>query len=147
MVTLCGGEPGTLSEPEVKEVFNSLEEKKCEIDILTNGLFIKRYSQYLDRIDTVEYHCVENLEDNIEFPDLDQNKFNYLIIITNNNHTKVDAFLDRYPKIKFRLVCNSKQGESLKRSIGFNLLTRNKNKIAKSSFDFLFCYSCKSKVV
>lgn len=147
LVTLCGGEPGTLSEPEVKEIFNSLEEKKCEIDILTNGLFIKRYSQYLDRIDTVEYHCVENLEDNIEFPNLDQNKFNYLIIITNNNYAKVDAFLDRYPKIQFRLVCNSKNRESLPRTIGFKVLMKNKHRIAKSSFGLLFSYQCKSKVV
>lgn len=146
-VTLCGGEPGMLSPKEVKKVFLILENKNCEIDLLTNGLFIKRYPEYLSRLDKVEYHCAEELKNQIEFPNLDQNQFNYLVIVTKRNYKEVDDFLDRYPKIKFKLVCNSKYGERLPRPIGTKLLMKNKYRIDKNSFNFLFSYQCRSKVI
>ena len=145
-VTLCGGEPGFLKEDQVEELLNLFKQKGCSLGLLTNGLFIKRYPQYLGQFDTVEYHCVESLEDDIEFPDLDQIKFNYLIIVTNENYDQVDGFLDRYPHIKFRIVSNSKRGEELKRYDGFKLLMKNKHRIREDSFSLLFSYNCNCEV-
>lgn len=147
-VSLSGGEPGLVDPETMAKVFDRLVELNCNIDVFTNGLFIKRYGdKYLQYIDELLYHCVEYLDHDIEFPDLDQERVTYVIIVTNDNHHQVDDFLDRYPHITFKLACNSKHGQTLTRGDAFKLFMRNKHRIDEDSFETLFRYHCDCNIV
>jgi len=102
-VTFSGGEPGLLPRAKLELIISILKEKNCTIDLVTNGLFMKKHPELLPEIGEVLYHCVENLTDDIEFPDLDQDRFIYVAIAFDDdflNGTLVDL-MDRYPHIRF----------------------------------------------
>lgn len=144
-VCLTGGEIGLLHPEVVEEMFNTLMVKKCQIAIFTNGLFIRKYEKYLSYADEVHYHCVENLDQEIEFPCLDQEKFIYILVMTNSNIDNIDSFIEKYPSIKFKLKCNYKNGEELDRAKAFKVLMKNKSKIHPDSFKSVFEYYCNCK--
>ena len=103
-VTLSGGEVGTMKRADIEFILDELEKKDCRPSINTNGLFIKRYRDLLPRFDTILYHCSENLDLNepiIIDPELN---LQYLLIVTDNNYERLDAFLEAYPDIEFHLV-------------------------------------------
>jgi organic radical activating enzyme len=103
-VTLSGGEVGTMKRADIEYIMDELEKKGCSLSINTNGLFIKRYRDLLPRFDTILYHCSEdlNLEDEVIIdPELN---LQYLLIVTDNNFGRLDAFLNKYPDLKFHLV-------------------------------------------
>ncbi|AYF45772.1 hypothetical protein BALOs_2783 [Halobacteriovorax sp. BALOs_7] len=147
-VSLSGGEPGLIDPKTMEKVFEHLVKLNCTIDVFTNGLFIKRYGdKYLQYIDEVLYHCVETLDQEIEFPDMDEEQVTYVIIVTNDNHHMVDDFLDKYPHISFKLACNMKHGQTLNRGDAFKLFMRNKKRISEDSFETLFRYHCDCNLV
>ena len=47
VVTLSGGEPGLLSRDEIDYVIIALRDKKCKLNLNTNGTFISRYPSLL----------------------------------------------------------------------------------------------------
>ena len=47
VVTLSGGEPGLLSRDDIDYVIMSLRDKKCILNLNTNGTFIKKYPSLL----------------------------------------------------------------------------------------------------
>jgi organic radical activating enzyme len=103
-VTLSGGEVGTMKRDDILYILDALEAKGCRPSINTNGLFIKRYRDLLPRFDTILYHCSEDLDiddEIIQDPELD---LQYLLIVTDNNFHKLQAFIDKYPHIDFHLV-------------------------------------------
>ena len=130
-VTLSGGETGSLTKAKLKKIIKILKDKHCVIDLLTNGLFIKKHPELLDNFEEVLYHCVEYLDHDIQFPDLDQKKFLYIIIATNDTlkDGSILRFIERYPHIKF-IVLPDTRGQ---RRIDFNLMNNfirdNKDKI------------------
>lgn len=146
-VCLSGGEVGLLTLSQIEYIFLQLKEKNCNIDVLTNGLFIEKYFSFIDQVDEVHYHCVIGVEHDIQFPDLPQDKFIYLLVVTNENVDAIDDFMDRYPLIRFKLCCNSKKGETLTRQRAFKLFTRNKHRILKQSFETLFSYNCEHNII
>ncbi len=103
-VTLSGGEVGTMKRDDIEFILSELESKGCPVSINTNGLFIKRYRDLLPRFDTILYHCSEDLDINDEIIIDPKLNLQYLLIVTNNNFSKLDAFLDKYPNIEFNLV-------------------------------------------
>lgn len=103
-VTLSGGEVGSMPRRDVEYIITALEELHCKININTNGLFIKRYRDLLSRLDTVLYHCSENMDledDIIVDPELN---LEYLLIVTDKNIDNLGIFLDKYNDIQFHLV-------------------------------------------
>jgi len=105
-VTLSGGEPGLLKPEEMKTLLSLLQEKNCSIDLLTNGLFFKRHLKDYDQIKSSLYHCVETLDDEIEFPNMDQSKTIYTVVIKLEDFDNLLDFMDKYPHIKFMLSPN-----------------------------------------
>jgi len=105
-VTLSGGEVGTMKRKNIEYILDELEKKGCEININTNGLFIKKYKDLLPRFKTILYHCSEDLEDDKIIIDSNLN-LEYLLIITDNNYNRLDNFLKKYPDISFNLVAAS----------------------------------------
>lgn len=107
-VTLSGGEPGLLTPYEVKILINKLKEKECDIDLLTNGTFMDKHLEWIDDILVVLYHCVEELTDCIKYPNLNQDKFIYVLVVTVEDieSGKLKDFMDRYSSISFMLSPN-----------------------------------------
>ena len=134
-VTLSGGEPGTLHEDEIKELFEVLQSKNCSIDLLTNGLFLKKYPEYFEKVDYTLYHCVEYLTDDIQFPNLDQSKVAYVLVIKNDDWDNLSKFMDKYKHIKFMLSPNKLLSSN---NMIFNnfieFYTNNKDKLHPRTF-------------
>ena len=103
-VTLSGGEVGSMKRADIEFILDELEKKNCKPSINTNGLFIKRYRDLLPRFETILYHCSENLDIDDEIIVDSSIDLQYLLIVTDKNFHKLDAFLDKYPDIKFSLV-------------------------------------------
>jgi len=106
-VTLSGGEVGSMKRSEIEFILDELESKGCRPSINTNGLFIKRYRDLLPRFDTILYHCSENLDIDDRIIIDPALNLEYLLIVTDNNFHKLDAFLNKYPEIEFHLVAAS----------------------------------------
>jgi organic radical activating enzyme len=103
-VTLSGGEVGSMKREDIEFILDELEKKGCRPSINTNGLFIKRYRDLLNRFDTILYHCSEDLNIDDEIIVDSELDLQYLLIVTDNNFHKLDAFLEKYPNIEFHLV-------------------------------------------
>ncbi len=99
-----GGEPGMANSELIEYLFNKLEKKNCKISITTNGLFMKLYPEYYNRIVSYFYHCSENIViDDINFyKDID-NKIEYMIVVSDNNIKRLESFLEFYKDINITL--------------------------------------------
>ena len=142
-VTLSSGEPGLLTEKEIRLVIWLLKNKGCSIDLLTNGLFLSKYldNTIMDDIDTIHYHCVENLTDDIEFTELESPKYDYQIIVNNYNYDYLIEFLNRYPDIKFSIV-PSKNVEVLDKKKAFSILKNLRHHMTQRSIKEFFECAC-----
>jgi len=123
-VTLSGGEPGALKREQLEFLLDELEKRGCEPSINTNGLFLKKYPDLIDRFATILYHCSEdiNLDDPLLIGD-----YEYLLIVTDNNFERLGPFLDKYPDIQFNLVAATNP----KGIYGVTLSIENKHKMLK----------------
>ncbi len=116
-VYVTGGEPGTLSQDYLEEIFLKLKEKGCLLGLNTNGLFLSRYPELLKYISDVNYHCSEDLDlkipiltfENLKYPV----KIDYLLIVHDENEHKLQAFLNYYPEITFNVVPASTPGSGI----------------------------------
>jgi organic radical activating enzyme len=136
-VTLSGGEVGSMKRKDIEYILDELEKKGCRPSINTNGLFIKRYRDLLPRFDTVLYHCSENLdldEDIIIDPELN---LQYLLIVTDTNFDKLEAFINKYPDIEFHLVAATMpegiNGVTLSAKLKHAMLTRFHKRMTSES--------------
>ena len=101
-VSITGGEPGLLTKSKLQEVIIKLRSKQCTIDLFTNGLFIKKHPELVDKVDRIVYHCLEYLSDDIQFPNL---SVDYIIVVNSEDFDdNILNVMDRYPHIKFRVV-------------------------------------------
>lgn len=106
-VTLSGGEPGALKRDQLEYIFGELKKKGCILSINTNGTFIRKFRDLCNELDTILYHCSQDilLTDKI----IQDNTLNidYLLIVTDHNIDRVQSFLDHYHTIQFNLVAAS----------------------------------------
>lgn len=103
-VTLSGGEPGLLSRTTVERCIEVLQSKSCTICLNTNGEFIRRYPDLLDRFYEIVYHCSQDLNaDDVIFRPNMQN-IHYMVIVTDNNVHRLREFLARNNDLKFDIV-------------------------------------------
>lgn len=103
-VTLSGGEPGAMKRHELEFIINELKHKNCTISINTNGTFIRKFRDLCDSLDTILYHCSQDILETDEIIQDDTLNIDYLLIVTDNNFDRLGAFLDKYPNILFNLV-------------------------------------------
>jgi organic radical activating enzyme len=112
-VTFAGGETGMVPRRHLVELIDILKSKGCELDLLTNGLFIKKHAPLLEHFNEVWYHCVEYLTDDhsIVYPDLDQSKFMYILVAIDDDIESgaLARMIDRYPHIKFLVLPDNRR--------------------------------------
>jgi len=130
-VSLSGGEIGTLNRKQVSTLFSLLKSKNVTIDVLTNGLFIERYPEYLNQVSEVLYHCLEDLSGDIQFPDIKRPDFYYILVVNTDdvNTGKVETVFNRYPHIKFILSPNIKMGQRIHMNDFLPFMKRNREHI------------------
>lgn len=138
VVTLSGGEVGTMKRADVEWVITTLKNKDCSLRINTNGLFIKRYGDLLHHFDLVLYHCTENMElDREIIIDTTGANVEYLVIVTDNNFGNIGPFLDKYPSIEFHLVGSSMpegiSGPTLSQHMKYKMLTLYHSRMSTDS--------------
>lgn len=142
-LSLCGGEPGTLSPVNMDILFDIISHKKIsQVDVLTNGLFIKRHKKHLAHVDTIHYHCVQSLDDDIIFYDLPDNvTLEYCLVVTTAEYDKLDTFLARYPHIVFDIK-PARIHEALSKQQTIQIYKNHKHQMTQSSIYELFHPSC-----
>jgi organic radical activating enzyme len=141
-VTLSGGEVGSMKREDVEYILSALKSKGCKISINTNGLFIKRYRDLLPCFEEILYHCSEDLDINDDVIIDPALNLQYLLIVTDNNFSKLDAFLQKYPDIKFHLVAaTNPEGIHkvvLSPSLKHKMLTKQHNRMSEQSKKRIF---------
>lgn len=104
-VTLSGGEVGTMSMNDIVYIITLLELKQCKLSLNTNGLFIKKYPELLNKFKEILYHCSEDLTEIEVMPDEFNSSFTkYMIVVDDMNFKNLDSFLNKYSHIKFDIV-------------------------------------------
>lgn len=104
-VTISGGEPGLLEKNKIQLYLDLLKQKNCILFLETNGLFLIKYPEFENYFEKILYHCSSELElPKINLNNLDKSKYNFLLIIHNNNIKFLKSFLDNFPAIKFDLI-------------------------------------------
>ena len=130
-IILSGGEPGLLSETQWKSIFKI---KGSNLELNTNGTFLKRYPQFVNKFDKINYHCSEDL-DFCEF--FDFSNIEYLIIVTDSNFHKLEAFLNKYKSINFNVIACNMNFDNYKSFYELYNIIKNKNVLAKSKYAIL----------
>lgn len=103
-VTLTGGEPGLISRKDIEEYISLLVDKKCEIYIETNGLFIEKYPDLCTYFYEVLYHCTIDMEIDNNIILNNMQNLRYIIIVNDNNFKNLNLFLKKYNNIKFDII-------------------------------------------
>jgi len=126
-VSLTGGEIGTLSKSEIESIFILLESKQCKICIDTNGLFLRKYSEYYNRVFDYFYHCSEKLtlEEDI-FKDISdpENKLTFMIVVSDSNFENSIPFLTKWNNVLFHVhgaMTNGNGGNTLSNKFALKL--------------------------
>lgn len=129
--TLSGGEPGVLKRSQIEAIIYKIKEKNATIDLLTNGLFLKKYPDLIHNFGEIYYHCIEdmNIKDDIILYDNIDNIFYVLVITNDRDYENVEYYINRYPEIKFVLYKNNKKGEISSISKFLKFINEYKDKI------------------
>jgi len=94
-VTISGGEPGLLSEEIILYILDYLDILGASISLNTNGLFLEKYPNLIERFDYILYHCSESLD----FSDVkmyENSKIDYMIVVNDTNFKNYTDFMDRF---------------------------------------------------
>lgn len=136
-VTLSGGEVGSMKREDIEYILNELESKGCKVSINTNGLFIKRYPDLLPRFQEILYHCSEDIDIRDDIIIAPEFNIQYLLIVTDNNFAKLDAFLQKYPDITFHLVAATNPkgiyNVTLSSQLKHKMLTRYRDRMSREA--------------
>ena len=136
-VSLSGGEPGLLPKKHIDIIIKKLKEKKLTIDLMTNGLFLERYAEYIEYIDEIFYHCVEDPSKKDSFKKYadimsKENRY-YVLVITNENFDDVQYYIDSYNDIKFLPLIDHKNNNIVNINKFLRFLNYNKDRVSDRS--------------
>ena len=92
------------SEETISWILDKLDSKGCDIFLNTNGLFIRRYRKYLKRFKQIIYHCSEDLLPGDVIERVDEVDTRYMLVVNDDNISRLKIFLDNHPGIKFDIV-------------------------------------------
>jgi len=102
-VAISGGEPGLLTQEQLMKIILLLKDKNSIISIKSNGQIFK-HKEVLKEIDSIQYHCSENLDINDivikDYKDLTK----FLVVITDNNIHNLRNFLEYHNDIEIEII-------------------------------------------
>lgn len=139
-VSITGGEPGFAKREILEYAFTELKKKNCRITINTNGAFFTRYPDLCELTDDFFYHCSEDLDPDVDMyrPD-PRYDVDHMIVVTDDNISRLDAFINKYPEINFLIhsadpvVVNGSMGPSLSKSNAIWVYLKYKTRIHPDS--------------
>lgn len=150
-VYLTGGEPGMLKRAQLMEVVNALRSKQCDINVVTNGLLL-RHTDLISSFKTITYHCSMNLDLADEITKIEHDAVQYLVVITDQNYDKLDAFLEKHSDIKFMLspgelvTVNGNPGNAITRRNVTSLLRKYQAYLQPGNIDILRNFLLTNKI-
>jgi molybdenum cofactor biosynthesis enzyme MoaA len=103
-VILSGGEIGTLPTNILEYVFDKIKDRHVSIN--TNGLFLKKYKQFKPFVNTIGYHCSEDLTTDPDYETLeywDTQEKDFMIVVNETNLKNLENFLERNKNQDFTL--------------------------------------------
>lgn len=133
---MSGGEPGLIKREHIEYYIHELKQKNCILYLNTNGTFLKRYPDLIPNFEQIIYHCSENLEGKVhifgEFDNID-----YMIIINDENFSKLEKFMIDNSNIKFSIVeatyNKANDGPTLSKKNKYEIMTKFYNRMTKDS--------------
>lgn len=136
-VTFSGGEPGLLTKRNLTQLIDILKTKGCVIDILTNGMFIKKHIELIDEFEEVLYHCVEYLGDEIKYPNLNQDKVTYILVVTDRDlsNSSILDMIDNYPHIKFLILPDIRNCRKVNLNMFMNFMKKYADRVHPRTMD------------
>jgi len=134
-VTISGGEPGMLSKDNLGTIISMLKERDLRIDLMTNGLFFKNHPEFLQDLDEIFYHVVEDLSSKKDFK-LYANIMNkdnryYVLVAINESLKNIQYYIDNYPEIKFLILGDYRGSNMIKIKEFLKFISYNKDRINK----------------
>lgn len=134
-VTFSGGEPGLLRRDQLEKLIDILSSKQCPIDLLTNGLFIKRFPDLLKYFGKIHYHCVEYIGDDIEFPDRDDVIYCVVVEDKNLEDGSLAMMIKKYPHIKFLTLFDVRNQQKINLNIMKKFVDEYQDRIHPEALD------------
>jgi hypothetical protein len=133
VVKIIGGEPGMASKNTLEMIFNILDKKNCTYTLATNGLFLKRYPEYVSKFSAILYHCSENL---LEHDFERYENIDYQITVTDNNLCNLEDFLASNKDLIFNLFAASRspipvKGNTLSKKNAIKILMKYRKQLTK----------------
>ena len=142
-VTLSGGEVGTMAKEDILFILDFLDDIKCPISLNTNGLFLKKYKDLINRFEYILYHCSEDLVTKPKFCDTDGVNIDYMLVVSDNNIEHLDSFLTRYNNVEFHVVAATQPLGGLE----VTLSNENRYKIMKKRYKNISKESLKRLII
>jgi len=145
-VSISGGEPGLLSREKMEYCIDKLRTKNAIINVNTNGTFFSNFGDLIEQIDSIYYHCSEDLDIkkgiNL-YNNIDYTKTEFMLTVTDDNFHNLGWFIESYPDILFKIqgadqhIVNGKPGTKLSNKNAIKIMIDYKDKVDKDSYMYL----------
>jgi hypothetical protein len=109
--------------------------------INTNGTFIEKYPDLVEKFDEIIYHCSQDLDDELkDYPYF--SNIRYMLVIDDINILKLDNYLNKYLNITFDIVPASYEFNDIRRPLSMKnrmyIVKNFNNRITLDSYRRLF---------
>ena len=142
-VTFFGGEPGLVDKDDLLLYIRALTLKFCDLELETNGTFIKKYPELLKYFKEVRYHCSSDLDEGKiqKIVPIGNEVYRYLIVVHDGNFNKLKSFLELNNDIIFDVIEATypyeKTGPTLSRENKNYIITHFFRSMSKESLGWL----------
>lgn len=97
-LTISGGEPSYASDYIFDAIIDYSKKYNLKLILNTNGRMFEKKQKYIKYFNKINYHCSEDLEQ-LKIKKYDHPNIEYLLIVTDKNYKKLQAFLNTNPGI------------------------------------------------
>jgi organic radical activating enzyme len=106
LVRLSGGEVGVLNSKRVVNIINKLEDKNCQLELNTNGLFMKKYPHYISKFNRIIWHVSEDLKPLKIDTSLLHDNIEPMIVVSDKIFKRLDDFMKVNEDVMLNVVAS-----------------------------------------